>query len=192
MPPYTATSPMNRFLSAGRGEVVTTGGGGMPKNQGWHTVTDPETTPEHVFQVKGELGSEAPQVMAHRADEPAERRHRQQSCDRRLASNVRPHLAERSSHPGNKAHPAKHAPPRSLDQSARPRTMICYASDPSEGPPARHEQLRALLGPDLFVRAAGSHRRFARPVGQGDHPTEAAQGSATAMTRSTTGSFASA
>ena len=36
----------------------------MPKNHGWQTVTEPGTMPEQVFQVNGELGNEAPQVMA--------------------------------------------------------------------------------------------------------------------------------
>ena len=44
--------------------VATTGVAGMPKNHGWHTVTEPETIPEQDFQVKGELGSEAPPAMA--------------------------------------------------------------------------------------------------------------------------------
>ena len=33
------------------------------KNHGWQTEIEPETTPEHVFQVKGELGNEAPTAI---------------------------------------------------------------------------------------------------------------------------------
>src|ERR1017187_6383907 len=55
---------MKRSLFAGNGTPATTGGAGMPKNHGWHTVTEPDTMPEQDFQVKGELGSEAPPAMA--------------------------------------------------------------------------------------------------------------------------------
>ena len=55
---------MNRFLFAGKGAPATIGGAGMPKNHGWHTVTEPGSIPEQDFHVKGELGNEAPQAMA--------------------------------------------------------------------------------------------------------------------------------
>ncbi len=55
---------MNRFLFAGKGAPATIGGGGMPKNHGWQTVTEPGTIPVQDFQVNGELGNDAPQVMA--------------------------------------------------------------------------------------------------------------------------------
>ncbi len=55
---------MKRFLFAGNGAPATIGGEGMPKNHGWQTVTEPDTMPEQDFQVKGELGNEAPTAMA--------------------------------------------------------------------------------------------------------------------------------
>ena len=36
----------------------------MPKNHGWQAASDPGALPVHVFQVKGELDSDAPQVIA--------------------------------------------------------------------------------------------------------------------------------
>jgi hypothetical protein len=42
----------------------------MPKNHGWHIVTEPATTPVQVFQVNGELDNEAPQVIAKEPTNP--------------------------------------------------------------------------------------------------------------------------
>ena len=55
---------MKRALFAGKGAPDTIGGEGIPKNHGWQTEIEPETMPEHVFQVKGELGNEAPTAIA--------------------------------------------------------------------------------------------------------------------------------
>ena len=158
MPPYTATSPMKRFLSAGSGEPATIGAGPTPKNQGWHTVTEPDTTPLHDFQVNGELGNDAPHVIAAGTDQPADDRHRQQSCNGRLAPNVRAHFTERRSHPGKKPHPAN-APASSSHRRFRSAARLRRKARPR-----RSQGYRSSVPPP------GSFRIF--PVSDASDPTE--------------------